>query len=194
MTLPDTITRTLATDSRFSLMAQALRAAGLDTVLAGKGPFTVCVPTDEAFRVLPPEPLPRSWPILRAAAPGPPVPYPLWQPLVQHDKETELPQDPSRHHRRDNRKRRCRDLRRRCRNHPGYFLHKRDDPWHRPGGYSPVRPGSRTGRDTGRVPDAPWTPRGSPGQVYSPDRKNRRFPITSRTTTYNLFHEQYFIR
>ena len=53
MTLPDTITRTLATDSRFSLMAQALRA-GLDTVLAGKGPFTVCVPTDEAFRVLPP--------------------------------------------------------------------------------------------------------------------------------------------
>ena len=54
MTLPDTITRTLATDSRFSLMAQALRAAGLDTVLAGKGPFTVCVPTDEAFRVLPP--------------------------------------------------------------------------------------------------------------------------------------------
>ncbi len=54
MTLPDTITRTLATDSRFSLMAQALRAAGLDTVLAGKGPFTVCAPTDEAFRLLTP--------------------------------------------------------------------------------------------------------------------------------------------
>jgi len=54
MTLPDTITRTLETDGRFPIMAQALRAAGLDAVLAGKGPFTLCAPTDEAFRLLPP--------------------------------------------------------------------------------------------------------------------------------------------
>jgi uncharacterized surface protein with fasciclin (FAS1) repeats len=36
-------------------MAEALRATGLDTVLAGNGPFTVCAPTDEAFRNLPPD-------------------------------------------------------------------------------------------------------------------------------------------
>jgi uncharacterized surface protein with fasciclin (FAS1) repeats len=54
MTSQDTIAGTLAADSRFSLMAQAVRAAGLDMVLAGKGPFTVCAPTDEAFRLLPP--------------------------------------------------------------------------------------------------------------------------------------------
>jgi uncharacterized surface protein with fasciclin (FAS1) repeats len=54
MTSQDTIAGTLATDSRFSLMAQAIQTAGLDTVLAGKGPFTVCAPTDEAFRLLPP--------------------------------------------------------------------------------------------------------------------------------------------
>ncbi|MGA2160814.1 MAG: fasciclin domain-containing protein [Methanoregula sp.] len=57
MTLPDTITRTLETDGRFSLMTQAIRATGLDSVLSGKGPFTVCAPTDEAFRRLPPETL-----------------------------------------------------------------------------------------------------------------------------------------
>ncbi|MFZ1897623.1 fasciclin domain-containing protein [Methanoregula sp.] len=57
MTLPATITRTLAADGRFSLMAQAIRATGLDAVLAGKGPFTVCAPTDDAFRQLPKETL-----------------------------------------------------------------------------------------------------------------------------------------
>jgi len=57
MTLPDTITRTLETDGRFPIMAQALRATGLNAVLAGKGPFTVCAPTDEAFRRLPLETL-----------------------------------------------------------------------------------------------------------------------------------------
>ena len=55
MTSHDTIAQALAADSRFSIMTQALRATGLDTVLAGKGPFTVCAPTDEAFRRMPPE-------------------------------------------------------------------------------------------------------------------------------------------
>jgi uncharacterized surface protein with fasciclin (FAS1) repeats len=53
----DTIAQTLAADSRFSIMTQALRATGLDTILAGKGPLTVCAPTDEAFRLLPPSTL-----------------------------------------------------------------------------------------------------------------------------------------
>jgi len=53
MTSQNTIAATLVTDSRFSFMAHAVRAAGLDSVLAGKGPFTVCAPTDEAFRLLP---------------------------------------------------------------------------------------------------------------------------------------------
>ncbi len=57
MTLPATIAGTLAADGRFSLMAQAIRATGLDAVLTGKGPFTVCAPTDEAFRRLPSETL-----------------------------------------------------------------------------------------------------------------------------------------
>ncbi len=55
MTAQDTIANTFAGDSRFSIMAQALRATGLDSILAGKGPFTVCAPTDNAFRLLPPE-------------------------------------------------------------------------------------------------------------------------------------------
>jgi uncharacterized surface protein with fasciclin (FAS1) repeats len=55
MTQPMTIAETLATDSRFSRMAQAIRATGFETVLAGKGAFTVCAPTDEAFRRLQPE-------------------------------------------------------------------------------------------------------------------------------------------
>ncbi|HVP95715.1 fasciclin domain-containing protein [Methanoregula sp.] len=51
---PAIISEILAADSRFSIMTQALRATGLDAVLAGKGPYTVCAPTDEAFRQLPP--------------------------------------------------------------------------------------------------------------------------------------------
>jgi uncharacterized surface protein with fasciclin (FAS1) repeats len=54
MTLPETIAGTLAADSRFSLMAEAIQATGLDSVLAGKGPYTVCAPTDDAFRQLSP--------------------------------------------------------------------------------------------------------------------------------------------
>ena len=50
-----TIAETLAADGRFSIFAQAARVCGLDPVLAGKGPLTVCAPTDEAFRQLPKE-------------------------------------------------------------------------------------------------------------------------------------------
>jgi uncharacterized surface protein with fasciclin (FAS1) repeats len=57
MTPPETIAGTLAADGRFSLMAEAVRATGLDSVLAGKGPYTVCAPTDDAFRQLPEETL-----------------------------------------------------------------------------------------------------------------------------------------
>jgi len=52
---PATVAETLAADSRFSLFAGALQTAGLLPVLAGKGPFTVCAPTDEAFCLLSPE-------------------------------------------------------------------------------------------------------------------------------------------
>jgi transforming growth factor-beta-induced protein len=50
-----TITQTLATDTRFALFSAALQKTGLDTVLAGTGPFTVCAPVDEAFRKLSPD-------------------------------------------------------------------------------------------------------------------------------------------
>jgi len=57
MTGPVTISETLAADGRFSVFAQGIRAVGLEPVLAGKGPLTVCAPTDEAFRLLPPDTL-----------------------------------------------------------------------------------------------------------------------------------------
>ena len=57
MTSQTTINDTLAADNRFSIMTRAIRAAGLYTILAGNGPFTVCAPTDEAFRGMPNETL-----------------------------------------------------------------------------------------------------------------------------------------
>jgi len=57
VTDPATIAEMLAADSRFSVFVQAAQATGLLPVLAGKGPLTVCAPTDEAFRQLPPETL-----------------------------------------------------------------------------------------------------------------------------------------
>ena len=52
-----TIPMTLSTDSRFTLFYSALCNAGLTDALAAPGPFTVCAPTDEAFRRLAPETL-----------------------------------------------------------------------------------------------------------------------------------------
>ena len=37
----------------FTTLAAGIKAAGLTDMLAGKGPFTVFAPTDEAFRKLP---------------------------------------------------------------------------------------------------------------------------------------------
>jgi uncharacterized surface protein with fasciclin (FAS1) repeats len=47
-----TITATLSTDERFTIFSGALTKTGLDAVLLGPGPFTVCAPTDEAFQRL----------------------------------------------------------------------------------------------------------------------------------------------
>jgi uncharacterized surface protein with fasciclin (FAS1) repeats len=40
-------------DGRFKTLVAALGAAGLADTLKGKGPFTVCAPTDDAFNKLP---------------------------------------------------------------------------------------------------------------------------------------------
>lgn len=40
-------------NNAFSTLSAAVRAAGLTEALAGRGPFTVFAPTDEAFRKLP---------------------------------------------------------------------------------------------------------------------------------------------
>ena len=48
--VPDnSITGIAAADGRFTTLVAALQAAGLDSVLAGEGPFTVFAPTDAAF-------------------------------------------------------------------------------------------------------------------------------------------------
>jgi uncharacterized surface protein with fasciclin (FAS1) repeats len=44
---------TIAATPELSTFSAALKAAGLDDTLKGKGPFTVFVPTDEAFKRLP---------------------------------------------------------------------------------------------------------------------------------------------
>jgi uncharacterized surface protein with fasciclin (FAS1) repeats len=48
-----TIGQVLAADGRFTTLLAALQATGLDTALAGPGPFTVFAPTDDAFARLP---------------------------------------------------------------------------------------------------------------------------------------------
>lgn len=47
------ILETPVADGRFTTLVAAVKAAKLDTVLAGPGPFTVCAPTDDAFKKLP---------------------------------------------------------------------------------------------------------------------------------------------
>jgi uncharacterized surface protein with fasciclin (FAS1) repeats len=50
----ETITDIVAANPDFSTLLTAVQAAGLGETLAGKGPFTVFAPTDEAFAKLPP--------------------------------------------------------------------------------------------------------------------------------------------
>jgi len=47
------IVDTVRAGSHFTTFAAAINAAGMTTELAAKGPFTVFVPTDEAFKKLP---------------------------------------------------------------------------------------------------------------------------------------------
>ncbi|HXA93141.1 MAG TPA: fasciclin domain-containing protein, partial [Steroidobacteraceae bacterium] len=47
------IVDTLIEAGRFTTLTAAIEAAGLSAELAGKGPFTVFAPTDEAFKKLP---------------------------------------------------------------------------------------------------------------------------------------------
>lgn len=48
-----TIADIVSKDAQFSTLLTALKAAGLDTTLAGKGPFTVFAPTNAAFAKIP---------------------------------------------------------------------------------------------------------------------------------------------
>jgi uncharacterized surface protein with fasciclin (FAS1) repeats len=47
------IVNTMIAAGHFTTFANAVKAAGLNDELAGKGPFTVFAPTDEAFKKLP---------------------------------------------------------------------------------------------------------------------------------------------
>jgi uncharacterized surface protein with fasciclin (FAS1) repeats len=47
----------VGSNAKLKTLSAALKAAGLDEALAGKGPFTIFAPTDEAFAALPPEAL-----------------------------------------------------------------------------------------------------------------------------------------
>ena len=49
----DTIVDIAVADGNFGTLVTALQATGLDSALAGDGPFTVFAPTDEAFAKLP---------------------------------------------------------------------------------------------------------------------------------------------
>ena len=52
-----TILDTLAADPEFSTLVSAVQAAGLESTLAGEGPFTVFAPTNAAFDAVAPEEL-----------------------------------------------------------------------------------------------------------------------------------------
>ena len=53
MTAHLSISEALAEDQRFSRFHEYIQIAGLDTILAGKGTYTVCAPINEAFAKLP---------------------------------------------------------------------------------------------------------------------------------------------
>ena len=50
---PGTIVEIAASNSSFSTLVTAVKAAGLAETLSGKGPFTVFAPTNQAFAALP---------------------------------------------------------------------------------------------------------------------------------------------
>ncbi len=52
-----TVVEVVGSNAKLSTLSAALKAAGLDKKLAGKGPFTIFAPSDEAFAALPPEAL-----------------------------------------------------------------------------------------------------------------------------------------
>jgi uncharacterized surface protein with fasciclin (FAS1) repeats len=52
-----TVVEVVGGNAKLSTLSAALKAAGLDKKLAGKGPFTIFAPSDEAFAALPPEAL-----------------------------------------------------------------------------------------------------------------------------------------
>jgi uncharacterized surface protein with fasciclin (FAS1) repeats len=47
----------VGSNAKLKTLSAAIKAAGIDETLAGKGPFTIFAPTDEAFAALPPEAL-----------------------------------------------------------------------------------------------------------------------------------------
>jgi uncharacterized surface protein with fasciclin (FAS1) repeats len=51
------VVEVVGSNAKLKTLSAALKAAGLDETLAGKGPFTIFAPTDEAFAALPPEAL-----------------------------------------------------------------------------------------------------------------------------------------
>jgi uncharacterized surface protein with fasciclin (FAS1) repeats/LysM repeat protein len=53
ITAGDNLVDILSADGRFTSLVKALKATGLDSVLKGRGPFTIFAPTDSAFAALP---------------------------------------------------------------------------------------------------------------------------------------------
>ena len=49
---PGTVVQVAQGDSRFSILVEAVQAAGLAETLSGPGPFTVFAPTNDAFAAL----------------------------------------------------------------------------------------------------------------------------------------------
>jgi uncharacterized surface protein with fasciclin (FAS1) repeats len=49
-----TVVDVIGANEKLTKLASAIKAAGLDKALAGKGPFTIFAPSDEAFAALPP--------------------------------------------------------------------------------------------------------------------------------------------
>ena len=50
---PMTVAQTIAANPQLSTAARLIQEAGLTETLQGSSPFTVCVPTDEAFQAVP---------------------------------------------------------------------------------------------------------------------------------------------